>query len=152
MLRIVRFLLLVTVCYFVLLGACSLWCGSLRRAFAFLEGSSILIDCDEINLGEVESEDAVTVPIPIANISSHPLRVIGIRGSCDCVVTDELPLLVQPGEHRDLSITLSASKHAIGDFMNRVILYTDCERNRLLTVGIRGTIVQAAEGADGDGK
>src|SRR5258708_3967537 len=83
-------------------------------AVRYLRGERLLIEADNVELGDVQSGAEANVPVRVANYSGAPVKVVGVWVSCSCLHANDYPLTVAPGERRTLPVVFRAPKSRQG--------------------------------------
>ena len=99
--------------------------GSARAAVAYFKGYSPCLVAAPLRLGEVKPGARVPALLRVKNVSRKQVTILGGTASCGCVLIEQLPTEVEPGEHRDLRITVRVpSKHG-RRFAYSMLFYLD---------------------------
>lgn len=119
--------------------------GSVREAYAIMAGYSAIPLQPVIDLGVVEVGSDNVCTFIIRNLTSKVVTVIGSRAEANCNANSLLPLVIPPGEARELPVFVQLS--AVEDPFERVVeLFLDIPSTRpLLVVRGRATSVNPPE-------
>ena len=101
--------------------------GSCEAFVAALRGHILYVDPTDYSFGEVEGPTQRTATIRIRNLASYPVKLLGSRTDCGCVLVNGLPFELASGSVIDLTIQITASRGGSSsvDFTRVVTLYTD---------------------------
>lgn len=81
--------------------------GSITGAVSYyLNGHTVFPDAREKFFHIAEPGDTVGVTFKIANRGSEPVRILGCQASCTCIIPDDIPFTLVPGEARDLEFSI----------------------------------------------
>lgn len=125
--------------------------GVMKSAYAHMAGRTIFVDSYSKSFGDVQVGDPVSVSFRLTNGGDKPVRVVGYRAFCNCVVPDDLPFTINPNEHRDFVISVHNSErvNSTGSFTQSVIIYTTGATQPEIALTVKGEIhaVSAAPGS-----
>jgi hypothetical protein len=108
-------------------GLATIGFGSPDAGLAYLRGERLTVAPRVVDVGEGYVDKSTEVVITLRNWTDKAIRIIGGTSDCSCVVTNDLPVTVSPGEAQRLTISL-AMKGRPGQFTRSALLYTDDER------------------------
>ena len=92
-----------------------------------------------MDVGRGEPGQPLEATVEVINRTDRPVRIIGGTSDCSCVTTAELPLVLAPGEARQISVQVQLPGEP--GFLNRkAFFWTDCDRARVLSFGLTGRI------------
>jgi hypothetical protein len=114
----------VTLMLGILTGVAYASYGSTHAAIAHLRGERISISPRVLDMGVGQPGDVREASIKVSNWSESPIRLIGGTSDCSCVVTDELPLTIAPGESCSLTVKMRLSGGR-GTVNRKALLMTD---------------------------
>ena len=117
--------------------------GSLASALGALEGRPLLLDTYLIDAGKLIQGEDKDVEFRISNRSKGVVRILGARASCVCMQPDELPFDVLPGSMIPFRLRLKVRAMKIGSFSYGIDLYTDCRSEQVVSLRIRGEVVES---------
>jgi hypothetical protein len=107
--------------------------GSLPAFKAYLQGHALAVDSAFTSVGPVLPMGRYPVSFEITNIRSQVVTIVGAEANCRCVVVDELPLQLEPGEKRVLTLTLVPKPGDAGKLLRaRVDLFLDTPSPQLV--------------------
>jgi hypothetical protein len=93
-------------------------------ALARLRGESMTVSPDVVYLGEGTHREERAFTVRLQNHTDHPIRVLGGTATCSCRVVEELPITLEPGQSREISVR--ALLHgAAGFFKESYVFLTD---------------------------
>jgi hypothetical protein len=124
-----------------LLGVASLRYGSLPAAVAAIQGRAIVADATTKSLGDMIPDRPHLVDFTLTNLSSRPVRIVGVRSSCSCVLTEQRPpLVIESG--RELKLRFSAVPQASPpEFLQEIRVYTDVPSQPAVALSVTGRVV-----------
>jgi hypothetical protein len=111
--------------------------GSPAAALAYLRGERISIEPRLLDVGEGYFGEEKEVVVQVRNWTQKPIRVIGGTFDGGCVVTNDLPLTVTPGEVRALTVSVRLIGPA-GQFTRYAKLFTDDEQSSTIAFRLMG--------------
>ncbi len=118
--------------------------GGVIEGVVFLSGRDLYLPKTVIDLGALPAEIEATVKVPVHNLSSSPLTLLGARTDCDCTVTNGLPVTILPRARHILEVQLTPSSRDVGEDFSRLIeLNTDRDIQNPKFV-LTGHVVDAA--------
>ena len=115
--------------------------GSLRAGFAYLAGTRMILDHQERSFGEVAGGEERTVSFRLTNFSQRPVRVLGAKTECTCMVADELPLTIGISETATLKVTVRKGSKT-GELRETIRFYTDHPGRSEIAVRLFGRILE----------
>ena len=128
----------------VALGAGGWWrYGTWQVAAHAWRGDAVLADRYEVALDR--PQDAQTVAFRLTNTSSHPIRVLGAKSSCTCVMATGLPLDFAPGASRTLEVRVKPKKLTAGS-RESVQIYLDHAGQRSIPLTISAPSLRETKG------
>ena len=89
--------------------------------YAFRERakSSLLVDENALNLGQIFSTDRMNFVVPLSNIGSRPINITGFDRSCSCTEIFPKSLVIGPGKTTDLVLSFDFQR-VIGNTTNEI--------------------------------
>jgi hypothetical protein len=112
------------------------------HVFSQLRGEHLLVEPTICDVGSGIPGESKAVVIKIRNESNQPIRLVGGTSSCACIVTDELPRTIGPGETMSVQIRVKFTGSE-GRFQQRFAFYTDDARHPLVMSRYTGRVVSA---------
>lgn len=109
-------------------------------AFSRLRGSTVTLHPLVSDLGNQLGGTEVLSSVVVTNNGSKPLRIAGGTSDCSCIVTDNLPLTLAPGEKIELEIRVNVPE-TVGAFNRPAFLWTDANV-RMVPFIITGFLVR----------
>lgn len=126
-----KFLITSTICatclILVALAVGTYTFGSPELAFAYARGYDFVLDDPVIELGECDRDEVREVAFRFVNLKSTPLKIVGASTSCNCVVTEGLPLQVPPRSTVSIPVQVHLKAND-PDFLQTVSLYVGDEQ------------------------
>lgn len=113
--------------------------GSLDAMVAHLRGERVSIRPDLVDVGRGVPGQSIEASVALVNRTKSPVRIIGGTSDCSCVATDNLPVTLQPGESRSVSLRVDLPR-ATGRFTRKVWFWTDDAQARTIVFPVTGTI------------
>jgi hypothetical protein len=124
----------------VLVSVLSWHYGSLSLAMARLRGERFVLSPAEVDFGVCEPNTEHTAKLTLTNLTVRPVRVVGSEASCTCETIGELPIVVAPGQSREIALRAVVSKSA--SYSQQMLLYIDDGTLRTIAVQIRAGVRQ----------
>ena len=98
---------------------------AIRTAYSHLRGETILVDSHAKSFGIVAPGDRVTVSFRLTNDGREPVRIVGCRAGCSCMVPDDLPFAIGPKGSRDFAVSIKVpQKRGNGSVVARKLALT----------------------------
>ena len=99
--------------------------GSVAAALAYVRGDRLIPDAYVKSFGDAPSGSQPKIRFVISNYSKIPHKILGIRSSCTCLVSDgDLPVIIPGGAHFGLRIGVRERLEQ-GPVSESFTLYTD---------------------------
>jgi hypothetical protein len=108
----------------------SLAYGSTGAMVARLRGEHLSAEPYVVDFGSGDIGDDVRASTAIRNWTDAPVRVVGGTSDCSCITTDDLPLVIMPGESKSIVLRLRLRPGSIGVRTRSAELWTDCDAQR----------------------
>lgn len=81
--------------------------GSIRAAVGYyMRGETLFFDAREKTFGTAVPGETVPVSFEMTNRGADPIRVLGCRAGCSCMVPRDLPYTLRPNERKTLNLTV----------------------------------------------
>lgn len=80
--------------------------GSITAAVHSLNGEPLGVDAATKSFGRSEPGQRIKVAFQLTNYGSAPIRVVGSRVDCSCIVLDDRPFQIDPGGTRSFELTM----------------------------------------------
>jgi Protein of unknown function (DUF1573) len=131
---------------FALGAACYAYGGreALRAVHVLVSGRSLVVDHATKSFGVISEGDSASIRFHLTNRGNRPVRVVGCMKYCNCLVPDELPLTLGPGEDRDFDVVVRTFTGEVrGEFESidqPVRLYTTDPGQAEIKLRIEGTV------------
>lgn len=103
--------------------------GTWAAATHAWRGDALLLDRYEAAVDR--SDRGQTIPFRLTNTSSQPVRFLGARSSCSCVIADGFPFEFAPGSSRTLEVRYRPKK-TVTQAHESVFLYTDSPTQQII--------------------
>ena len=88
--------------------------------------SGISVSQREFNVTAASGTDPVMVFVPLVNNSAKRDRLVGMKSSCHCVTTADLPHEILPSESWNLPLKIDASGYGAGEqFLFEITLFLE---------------------------
>ena len=113
--------------------------GSLDTALARLRGERMSVRPGLVDVGRGPPGRSVEVTVELVNRTDRLVRVIGGSSDCFCVVTNDLPLTLEPQGSRLVQIRVQISGPP-GQFNRTAFFWTDDDRARVIVFPLTGRI------------
>jgi hypothetical protein len=127
-----------------LLGLAALTFGSADAALASLRREPLSIRPRPVDVGLGQPNQLVETQVQIANHADCPVRIIGGTSDCSCVVTDDLPIALDPNEVRSLTVRIRLARTP-GFFAHKAVLWTDNDQQRFIVLTLTGRVESPQE-------
>jgi hypothetical protein len=114
--------------------------GAVAYGLAWLRGEQLVIEPQEIDLGEVGCEQRRKLSFEVINLGGEPIRLIGANSSCACMVTEGIPTTV-PAHSTCTLVTMILTPSETGEFTQHLIIYSELESQTFLIASISGRAV-----------
>ncbi len=118
--------------------------GSVRAAFAAMNGRAILVDAETKSFGVATEDETATVTFIVSNLSAKPIRLLGSYTSCSCTVPDALPVRIEPKRSHRLRVNIhmpAPSRAAQGRrFRQEIQVFTNVPSQSRLTLFVEGDV------------
>ncbi len=117
--------------------------GTVAATVHAWRGDVMLCDRYEVAIGRPQSDQ--TIAFQLTNTSSQPIRVLGARSSCTCVMATGLPLNVAPGATKTLEVRFKPKKLDV-PLSESIRVFTDRPGQQIIPLTISaGTTVDSKE-------
>jgi hypothetical protein len=116
--------------------------GSIPGALAYLQGVRLIPDAYAKSFGAVPSGSQPKIGFAISNYSNNPYRILGMRSSCTCLLTEgDFPVVIQSGAQFTFAIEVrdKSKKQPVNE---SITLYTDQADQPELVLQVSGTFYQ----------
>jgi hypothetical protein len=111
--------------------------GSPDAGLAYLRGDHISILPRLVDVGEGQLGETKEITVTLRNWTKRPVRIIGGTADCACVLTKDLPLRVQAGESRIVTVAVDLIGEP-GPFTRTGMLFTDDDDAPILRFRVTG--------------
>ena len=109
--------------------------GSVGFAIAALRGQSLIPDAARKSFPAASTWKTISIHFDLRNVSRVPIRVVGSRSSCTCVLAAEtFPLEIPPGEQRRIQVKVHPRDPSA--FLETVRLFTNAPNQREFDLAI----------------
>jgi hypothetical protein len=115
--------------------------ASPQEAMAFLRGEHVIVEQETLDLGIGCNGEWKIGKVGVRNRSARPVRIIGGHSDCSCVMAQELPVTIEPGELVEVPIHLQYPPASTGSFWKEVQLVTDDASQAPISVLLVGRVV-----------
>ena len=83
------------------------WAVSGFRTIRSMRGQTISVDSDVRSFGVVSRGDPIAVSFRLTNHGRSPVRIVGCRAGCSCVLPEDLPFVIRPDASRDFRVSFN---------------------------------------------
>jgi hypothetical protein len=111
---------------------------------ARLRGDFITVEPALCELGSGYRGERRKFAVNLVNHGDLPVNFVGGTTDCGCIATDDLPIVLAPGESRTIHVRM-VFKGSKGVFQRRYVLYTDEERQKFVVARIKGEVAEQPE-------
>lgn len=111
--------------------------GSVDAAMAYLRGDLISVDPGIVELGEGSAGAIRKAEVCLTNRMDRPVTLIGGTSDCSCIVINNLPATLQPGESVNMEIVMLYPTSS-GRFMRSAEFYAEADRWIRIPIAITG--------------
>ncbi len=80
--------------------------GSVFHGLAYLNNKSIIAEPQLLEFGQLPLGSSKKAHFTLYNLTSKPIRIIGVEKDCECGDISPLPLDIPPRQHRDIDLVL----------------------------------------------
>jgi hypothetical protein len=115
--------------------------GTPDAALRRLRGDEILIVPSTLDFREGRAGDGRQASLDVYNYSSQPVRIVGGTSDCSCVLTEDIPATIGPGEKHTVSVRFRFPDHTSGFLMRKAWLMTDDDRQRFVELALMARVV-----------
>jgi hypothetical protein len=70
--------------------------GSIESALGYLRGDRLIPEVRSKSFGTISGNDDLVIAFRIKNLLRRPVRVLGAKTSCTCLILDDLPMTLPP--------------------------------------------------------
>jgi hypothetical protein len=81
------------------------------------------------------------VDLVLRNQALHPVRVVGIKSTCQCIATDALFREVSPGSTEIVKVRVKLNQ--AGPFRQQILFYFDAGSKSRMLVALNGTAIES---------
>ena len=115
------------------------------------ETQSIVADPSMKSIGTVYGGQKMQLAFALRNRSRATVRIAGSTTNCGCIVLEDLPFTIKPGEEKHLNVWVVAPdpKPTRQEFDQTVTLFTNSPGQATLTLRITGTVKEHGGHAEG---
>ncbi|HEV7281552.1 MAG TPA: MauE/DoxX family redox-associated membrane protein [Pirellulaceae bacterium] len=121
----------------VLLAGASAWAlaGSWEGSLGLASGRDVLVSPEVVDLGAARVGEQREGTVRLVNATSRPIRVVGGKNSCGCLVTGELPLTLPAYGDVEFPIVIAIQTPGYREVVFH--LFTDHPEQRVLQGRVR---------------
>jgi hypothetical protein len=98
--------------------------GSVTTALVALRAEALSVEPPIADIGNGPAGERLTVRLTVVNRGDRPVRLVGGKSDCKCIVTDDLPQVVPAGESRTVNARVLLPR-VPGEFRHKYIFNTD---------------------------
>lgn len=110
------------------------------EALARLRGESVTVNPSVANLGDGARREAKEFSVELTNRTKEVIQILGGTSNCGCFTTTNLPITLNPGESRAITVGVRF-QGSRGNFLHHFVLYTDDERQPFVIARFSGRVV-----------
>lgn len=114
------------------------WFGSFDALLAASAGHSLFVPTPNLVIENLAPSETRHIDVPVQNLTSSDVTIIGSHSSCGCSVVSNLPLIIPPWSTASVSVVLTAPE--AGTTEAAITLYTT-NANQQLHVRLVGHVV-----------
>jgi len=120
--------------------------GSRHDAWLYARGARVVIEPATFRTQSGKSGDTRKAVFVIRNLTSEPVRVLGVTTSCSCLSTDELPVTIGPRSSRPMRVSIKLGGDQPGPIQQVIAYHTD----HPTASNLRGTILGIILASNGE--
>jgi hypothetical protein len=113
------------------------WFGSIGSAIAYVRGDRLLPNVYTRSFGVAPSGRELSTEFKLTNWAGSPIRILGARSSCTCVLAAGLPATVQPRKTYVLKLRIR-NRRKKGHVSEHVHLLLDDPQGKSLVLKVEG--------------
>jgi hypothetical protein len=115
--------------------------GSVRNLLSAVRGQPLIVNSPRQSFGTIKPGEVARVPFRMENVSSSPVRVVGCFVHCSCLLDQQLPFTVMPGETAELLIKVPAVSADSGKEVSYSMeLYTNLSTQQRIPLTVQGKV------------
>jgi len=81
--------------------------GSLAAAFQYIAGERSIVDGQTKSFGSLATGERSLVRFRLTNVSTRPIKLLGLQSTCACTVATNIPASIGPSSSFDLDVQVS---------------------------------------------
>jgi hypothetical protein len=118
--------------------------GSIREAASYyLRGETLFVDSTTKSLGAAAPSEELPVSFRLTNRGKQPIRIVGCKTSCNCMLPRDLPFALAPHEVREFTLSIRMPSPAnfrsqAGRLELQLILFTNNPQQPRIPLSIIG--------------
>lgn len=124
--------------------------GSFTSALAYARGDRLIADSKSLFFGQVVAGPTIQQHTRLTNHANRAIKLVGSNASCACVLSEDLPLTIAPGNSHLFRIGVKTDKRS-GAIREQIALFTDFPKQSEIVFSIRGEILLPAPAAPSNG-
>lgn len=113
--------------------------GSIESALGYLRGDRLIPEVRSKSFGLISGHADLLIPIRIKNLLRRPVRVLGAKTSCTCVVIDNLPMTLPPTSVSAIRVRVRPSVKS-GQVTESIRIITDYKDQAYLDITLTGEV------------
>lgn len=117
--------------------------GSIGSALAFARGDRLIAETKSLSFGPVLAGPTIQQHTRLTNYSNRTIKLVGSNASCSCVLSEDLPLTLAPGESHLFKIGVKTDQRT-GLIRERVVVYTDYPEQSGIAFTVKGEVISTA--------
>ena len=117
--------------------------GSTPAMLAYLHGEHIYLDRTTATLDGVRANAKYDVPFALQNLTRQPIRIVGLKATCSCVVSKDYPRTIPPMARVVVPVEYRPKAQG-GSFHEVVTLFTNAPTRPVIQLAVVGTVTPSA--------
>ena len=111
----------------------------------------IVFDSSRKSFGFINEGETASVSFRLTNRSGRPVRVVGCMAQCDCIVPDDLPFAIGPGQAQDFRVSVRTVagqyQKPLEKLTQPITLYTTDVAQAEVRLTVEGTVLGTEQAA-----
>lgn len=110
--------------------------GGTEVLLRYMRGEKVVVTPQRFELGLIKAGETIVKETLFHNNSSDTIRILGANTQCSCVLAEDLPATVRPGESYTFHIRVNPEVNKKID--ETIVLFTDHPSKPRLSIGVSG--------------
>lgn len=119
--------------------------GSIGATFAVLSGERFVVDAQMKSFGTAIAGEERRLRFQVSNLAATPVRLLGAKSKCACVLVNNLPVTVPPNSSRRLDVRARTADKR-GHFEEDIVIFTDSPERIKLRLRVTGLVHPRSRG------